>query len=770
MKSVLSRWSSIMAMVVFAAAVQAQQVDPRLGYVYPAGGRRGETFRVTIGGQRLDGAAQALLSGNGVQAAVVEHTKPMTQKQYNELREQARQLQERKAAAMKDRHGDQDMTDAEKPVAWSAEDERTLVELRRKLAANAPNRQANPALAESVTLDVTVLPGATPGRRELRLLTKAGLTNPLVFCVGQLPEFREKAAQNTGDQRNPASGRAFPGRRGRAEDPEMNITLPAVVNGQILPGDVDRYRFTARKGQRLVVAVSARELIPYLADAVPGWFQATLAVYDAHGRELAYEDDFRFDPDPVLGLEVPEDGEYVLEIKDSIYRGREDFVYRMTVGELPFVTSIFPWGGPAGAPTTVTLEGWNLPTARLVKRGVGREMGSEIVALENRPSSMLHHESFMFDTLAECLERGGDDASDSAQEIVLPVIVNGRIDHRGDQDVFSLEGRAGQVIVAEVYARRLGSPLDSLLRLTDGLGRQLALNDDHEDRGFGLLTHHADSRLCVVLPTDGLYHLHLTDAQNQGGSAYGYRLRVSPPQPDFALRVVPSGINVRGGTTIPLTVYALRRDGFDGDITLALKDAPNGFRLDGWIPAGRERVQVTLTVPPLPTEEPLSLSAEGRALIAGRAVIRPVVPADDMMQAFFYQHLVPAQEFKVFVSGKRMAAGSVRLFDEIPIRIPAGGTTAVRIGASGRSFGGALHLEVSDPSEGIAIHEVTMSRGVAQITLRCEATKIKPGLKGNLIINGFYTRPAAGKNPAPANRPRVPNLTLPAIPFEIVAP
>ena len=38
----------------------------------------------------------------------------------------------------------------------------------------------------------------------------------------------------------------------------------------------------------------------------------------------------------------------MIEINDAIYRGREDFVYRITIGELPFVTSIFPLGGPAG--------------------------------------------------------------------------------------------------------------------------------------------------------------------------------------------------------------------------------------------------------------------------------------------------------------------------------------------------------------------------------------------------------------------------------------
>ena len=121
-----------------------------------------------------------------------------------------------------------------------------------------------------------------------------------------------------------------------------------ILNGQIMPGDIDRFALKLAKGQRIVMAVSARELIPYLADAVPGWFQATLALYDDQGKEVAYADDYRFNPDPVIFYEIPQDGQYVLEIKDAIYRGREDFVYRIAVGEFPYVTSIFPLGARLG--------------------------------------------------------------------------------------------------------------------------------------------------------------------------------------------------------------------------------------------------------------------------------------------------------------------------------------------------------------------------------------------------------------------------------------
>jgi hypothetical protein len=74
------------------------------------------------------------------------------------------------------------------------------------------------------------------------------------------------------------------------------------------------------------------------------------------------------------------------------------------------------------------------------------------------------------------------------------------------------EGRAGQEIVAEVMARRLGSPLDSVLRLTDATGKELAFNDDFEDRTVGLLTDQADSFISFKLPANGAYYLQLADS------------------------------------------------------------------------------------------------------------------------------------------------------------------------------------------------------------------------------------------------------------------
>ena len=166
---------------------------------------------------------------------------------------------------------------------------------------------------------------------------------------------------------------------------------------------------------------------------MPGWFQAAAAIRDSHGEELAYHNHYRFHPDPVLYCRIPADGQYVLEIHDALYRGREDFVYRMTIGELPFVTSIFPLGGPAGTHTTVELKGCNLPITKLTVDATDGPAGTICFAHKGKLTS--NYVPFAVDTLPECLEQEPNDDPAHAQPIVLPIIVNGRINRPGDCDV-----------------------------------------------------------------------------------------------------------------------------------------------------------------------------------------------------------------------------------------------------------------------------------------------------------------------------------------------
>lgn len=730
-------------MLAFATAAFGQST-PRIGYAYPAGGKAGTTFQVKVGGQFLDGVTNAYISGPGVQAVVLDHFKPITQQQFNNLRERLQELQK----------------DRKDPAV-----QKEMTEIREKISTFV-RRPANPAIVEHATLRVTIPANAEPGKRELRLGTPTGLSNPLVFCIGQLPEFRNADLKARQDDDRPFRTYAEP--QAAVAATELSITLPATLNGQILPGGVDRFRFRARKGQQLVATVTARELMPYLADAVPGWFQATLALRDAAGREVAYDDDFRFHPDPVLYFTVPKDGEYLLEIKDSIYRGREDFVYRISVGEFPFVTSIYPLGGKTGEPTTVELKGWNLPTTKLTRQN--ETPGLHLVSVSNT-QYVSNPMPFVVGEMPEAMEKEPNNETSRAQRVVLPITLNGRIQQAGDVDWCRFDGRAGDELVAEINARRLNSPLDSVLKLTDAGGKQIAFNDDNEDKATGLNTHHADSYLRATLPATGVYYLQLGDTQRKGGEEYAYRLRLSAPQPDFALRVVPSTVSLRSGASASLTAYAIRRDGFTNEIALALNDAPAGFKLSGArIPAGAEQVKFTLSAPASPLAVPAQLTIEGSATIQGRSVVHIAAPADDMMQAFAYHHLVVANEMRAAVNGRFTPRASIRVLSATPLKIPLGGTARIKFEIPAGRFVDKLQLELNDPPEWLSIKDVAVIRDLAELTVRCDAAKSKTGQKGSLVVNVFASRTGDSAKPkAPAGKQRGPLATLPAVPFEIVA-
>jgi hypothetical protein len=543
-----------------------------------------------------------------------------------------------------------------------------------------------------------------------------------------------------------------------AATPPVEITLPVVVNGQIMPGAVDRYRFQGAKGQRVVAEAYARELIPYISDAVPGWFQASLTLRDAAGREVRQADHYRFHPDPVLAYEIPADGAYTLEIHDSIYRGREDFVYRVAVGELPFVTGVFPLGARAGTRTAVELRGWNLPATRLTPETKGRS-GVTLIGVGGSNAA-----PFVVDDLPEAMEKEGNDSRGAAQRVKAPVIVNGRIDRPGDQDWFRFEGKAGEEIVLDVMARRLNSPLDSTLRLLDSQGREVAANDDAEDKADALATHHADSRILCKLPAGGTYYAVIADAQKQGGPEYGYRLRISRPRPDYELRVTPASIAARAGGAVPVTVYAIRRDGFAGEIALRLKDAPSGFGLEGGvIPEGQDSVRVTLSAPPGRLEGPHRVAVEGRAQIEGREVRRQAVAAEDMMQAFYYHHLVPVDELLVRVLPAQPVQW--RPFPEkTQVRLTAGGSARLLVPMPARRVAEDIQFSLNQAPEGITVDTVSQGRDGLEITLKADA-KVKAGLKGNLILEAYVERNGNAKQAA---RRKQPMGTLPAVGFEVV--
>jgi hypothetical protein len=132
-----------------------------------------------------------------------------------------------------------------------------------------------------------------------------GVENRLRMVVSDLPELVEIEPND-----------------GLAE--AQAVSPPCVVNGRLgSPGDEDRFRFPARKGERFELRVQSASL------GFP--LDATLEIEDSAGKQLARDDD-NGGPDPRIFWNAPDKGSYVVAIRDLFHRGGEDCVYRLAIG------------------------------------------------------------------------------------------------------------------------------------------------------------------------------------------------------------------------------------------------------------------------------------------------------------------------------------------------------------------------------------------------------------------------------------------------------
>lgn len=654
--------AAVLSLLAAGLAMGAAPPRPYIGYVYPAGGQIGTTLQLKLGGQHLDDVAKAWVTGDGVTLRITAYQRALNPQEVQILRDQLRELRlEAKAeTAAEMMMADQPHTAGEDLV--DTPDSPGPDELLNRIEARlreSVGRPASASLANIVLLEAVISPEASPGRRELRLATSRGISNPVIFEVGTLPEKARAPMLISPLQ---VLGKPQTASRPARNASEQQVQVPCTLNGQIASGEIHRYRFTARRGEQLVFLAQARELIPFIADAVPGWFQPLLILSRGDGHELAYADDDQFRPDPVLKYLIPQDGEYVIAIHDALFRGREDFVYRLTLSEAPFLTSVFPLGTQVGTVPAVTLNGWNLGTAHLELPPKNSPAGLWNVRAK-QGKNWSNPVKFSVDDLPDTTEVEPNQDAQSAQTIQRPVIINGRIVAPQDWDVFRFTGKSGETVVAEICARRLGSPLDSVLELTDAKGQLIAVSDDQEDPGTGTDTHAADSWVLATLPADGEYFVRVGDATGHGGEDYGYRLRVSARRPDFALFVTPSSLSLRARDSGSLGVQLVRKDGFAGPVQIVLEDPSRGFTAKPLTISGTQTMaRLTIKTSLLSTTNLQGLSIVGVGRDGDREIRHQAIPAEDRMQAFLWRHLVPAQEMPVMVfnPGELIRSGEFR--------------------------------------------------------------------------------------------------------------
>ncbi|RMF43050.1 MAG: hypothetical protein D6753_06190 [Planctomycetota bacterium] len=102
------------------------------------------------------------------------------------------------------------------------------------------------------------------------------------------------------------------------------VDVPVAFNGVLeKPGDVDWFKIKAKKNQTLLFTVYARRIIRSPLDS---W----LEIHKATGGRLAANDDSG-GPDSQQSFKIPEDGEYLVAIRDQLFEGSPIHAYRIEV-------------------------------------------------------------------------------------------------------------------------------------------------------------------------------------------------------------------------------------------------------------------------------------------------------------------------------------------------------------------------------------------------------------------------------------------------------
>ncbi len=106
----------------------------------------------------------------------------------------------------------------------------------------------------------------------------------------------------------------------------------------------------------------------------------------------------------------------------------------------------------------------------------------------------------------------------SGQLITLPCCLDGQINPVLSK-FFRVAMTAGQIVKIETFARRLGSDLDPVIRVTGPDGNEVAFRDD-------LPGAEGDTELQLTALTDGEYRVEIRDVRYSGGARHFFHLRL----------------------------------------------------------------------------------------------------------------------------------------------------------------------------------------------------------------------------------------------------
>ncbi len=404
----------------------------------------------------------------------------------------------------------------------------------------------------TVDIELLISPACQLGEHPLRLVGPNGISALRTIQIGPYAAVSEAEPNNGTDVAQP-------------------ITLGTTVAGLVDEGDIDCFRVSLKQGERLSAEVVGLRLGGFLFDA---W----LGVVDPNGELIASSDDTALlRQDPLISIVAPRCGDYTVQVREAAYGGDLDSRYLLHVGGYPRPTIAYPAGGPAGETLeTVLLGDGGGPIPASIAMDADKNSIIEYIPggpTDPAPSPIRLRVS----DAANVLEAEPNDlpATATATDIRLPVAFNGVLEESGDRDHFRFAARAGDRFDVEVFAARIGSPVDSVVAIHGPGGEEIISNDDGQGQ---------DSAFRFTAPVDGEYTLSITDHLRRGGREHVYRIEFIEIVPSLELTAPIMSFRrpqQRQAVQLPrrgrfAMMVSARRFNFSGPISLAVDSLPVG--------------------------------------------------------------------------------------------------------------------------------------------------------------------------------------------------
>ena len=455
---------------------------------------------------------------------------------------------------------------------------------------------------------VTIKPEVKPGIYEARVMGKYGISNPRAFVVGTQPEMTEVEPNNNLKTATEVPlGTVINGRSDAAAD--LDLFKFAAKAGQRVIIDCWAFRIDSRMDATLVLYDAAGTeltrnrdtnrrdaLIDFTAPKDGEYFVELHDFLYGGSNEFFYR--LSIGVGPYLDFVFPPSGLAGSQNQYTIYG-------RNLPGGQP-AKDVAVDGKPLEM-LTVAIPLPADKAQDLVWGSMVEPAESGIDAIEYRLAGPQGISNPLLVSIADApvvVEKEPNDDPAKAQAVTLPCEFVGQFYPRNDQDWISFQAKQGEVYWMEVYSQRLGLPTDPVLLVQqvkkDDKGVETATDLQSTDDGAANIggpiydTTSDDPVYKFVAPADGTYRVQIRDlySSSRADPRYVYRLSIRPPQPDFRLVVVPRippnnadpnqmqpGIwnpLLRKGGSEMIEVLAFRRDGFDGEITVTAENLPAG--------------------------------------------------------------------------------------------------------------------------------------------------------------------------------------------------